>query len=63
MSNMSLMKEKVEKISNRFERLLDNIFIETDYKDDEGYKVRRVENISAQLIEDVQESITEGLDI
>ena len=55
------MSESIKKISTCFETLLDNIFFETDYKDDEGYRVRRVENISAQLIEDVQESIQEAL--
>jgi hypothetical protein len=49
----------IENIGYQFEALLDNIFIETDYKDDDGYKVRRVENISAQLIEDVQDTIKE----
>ena len=55
------MSESIEKISSCFETLLDNVFDEIDYKDNKGYKVRRVENISAQLIEDVQESIKEAL--
>ena len=55
------MSESIKKISSCFETLLDNVFDETDYKDNKGYKVRRVENISAQLIEDVQESIKEAL--
>ena len=55
------MSNSIKKISACFETLLDNIFFETDYKDNEGYKVKRVENISAQLIEDVQEAIKEAL--
>ena len=61
--NAFLICALVASSSTSNSELLDNVFDEIDYKDNKGYKVRRVENISAQLIEDVQESITEGLDI
>ena len=55
------MSESIKKISTCFETLLNDVF-NADYKDDEGYEVRITENISAQLIEDVQEAIEEALD-
>ena len=59
--NKSMSYKSIKKISACFELLLDNIFFETDYKDDEGYLVRRVNKIPAQLIKDVEEAIQQAL--
>jgi hypothetical protein len=55
------MSESIKKIQECFETLLNNIW-EYDYKDDNGYEVRITENISAQLIDDVNEAIDEALE-
>tara|TARA_R100000353_G_scaffold171759_1_gene136363 strand:- start:50 stop:301 length:252 start_codon:yes stop_codon:yes gene_type:complete len=54
------MRRSIKKIEKCFETLLDDVW-DWDYKDDDGYEVRITENISAQLIEDVQEAIQEAL--
>ena len=55
------MSKSIKYINACFRILLDNIFFETDYKDDEGYYVRRVNKIPSQLIKDVEEAIEQAL--
>ena len=46
----------LDQIKSTFETLLNDVF-NADYKNKDGYEIRITENISAQLIEDVHESI------
>lgn len=55
------MSKSIKYINACFQLLLDDIFFETDYKDDEGYLVRRVNKIPVQLIRDVEEAIEQAL--
>lgn len=55
------MSESIKKIERCFNTLLDDVWA-YDYKDKNGYEVRITQDISAQLIEDVEEAIQEALD-